>query len=116
MDLACPGLLPQAGQAQCMKKASFCEYLSVMEKIFAHRVRKEVSERMRSLPKMLHGASLAVQIIAVLDLKSARKAKLGEVNEFSCWRLIILASEELKKFLMFTHIAACALHSIVWVK
>lgn len=75
-----------------------------------------MGERMRSLPKTLHGASLAVQIIAVLDLKSARKAKLEAVNECSCWRLIILASEELKKFLMFTHLAACALRSIVWVK
>lgn len=75
-----------------------------------------MDERVRSLPKTLHGASLAAQIIAVLDLKSARKAKVEEVNEFSCWRLIILAAEELNKFLMFTHIAVCALHSIVWVK
>lgn len=73
-------------------------------------------ERVRSLPKTLHGASLAAQIIAVLDLKSARKAKGEKVNEFSCWRLIILSAEELNKFLMFTHIAVCALHSIVWVK
>lgn len=65
---------------------------------------------------MLHVASLAAQIIAVLDLKSAGKAKVEEANEFSCWRLIILAAEELNKFLIFTHIAVCALHSIVWVK
>lgn len=52
----------------------------------------------------------------MLYLKSARKVKVEEVNEFSCWRLIILAAEELKKFLMFTHVAVCALHSIVWVK
>lgn len=42
----------------------------------------------------------------MLDLKSARKAKGEKVNEFSCWRLIILAAEELNKFLMFTHIAS----------
>lgn len=45
----------------------------------------------------------------VLDLKSARKVKVEEVNEFSCWRLIILAAEELNKFLMFTHILQCVL-------
>lgn len=52
----------------------------------------------------------------MLDLKSARRVKVEEVNEFSCWRLIILAAEELNKFLMLTHVAVCVLHSIVWVK
>lgn len=35
---------------------------------------------------MLHGASLAAQrIITVMDLESARKAKVKEVMEFRCW-------------------------------
>lgn len=38
---------------------------------------------MGSLPKMFHGASLAVQIIAVLVLQPARKAKVEEANEFT---------------------------------
>lgn len=100
-----------------MKKASLCKYLSVMEKIFAHRVSKGSGRKGEKFAlKTLHGASLAVQIIAVLDLKSARKVKVEEVNEFSCWRLIILAAGELNKFLMFAHIVVCALHLIVWVK
>lgn len=34
---------------------------------------------------MLCGASLAAQIITVMDLESARKAKVEEVMEFRCW-------------------------------
>lgn len=65
---------------------------------------------------MLLGAILVAQIIAVLVLESARKAKVEEVNEFSCWRLIISAAEEPNKLSMITHIAVCTLHLIAWVK
>lgn len=34
---------------------------------------------------MLHGTALAAQIIMVMDLESARKAKVEEVMEFRCW-------------------------------
>lgn len=63
---------------------------------------------------MLHGASLAAQIITMMDLESARKAKVEEVMEFNVglipWSLIISATEEWNGFLMFAHTAACALH------
>lgn len=37
------------------------------------------------MPEMLHGASLAAQIITVMDLESARKAKVEKATEFRCW-------------------------------
>ena len=40
---------------------------------------------MAGLPEMLHGASLAAQMITMMDLEFARKAKVEEVIEFRCW-------------------------------
>lgn len=46
---------------------------------------EEADERVGGLPEMFHGASLAAQIITMMDLESARKAKVEEVMEFRCW-------------------------------